>query len=142
MLTLSSNLYGCYTLMNTQYLSRSDAAASCHNRSSGWLATLDTSDKLAIPGLLGVSMDTYIGLYKTTGCTLTGCAGKLAWDTYGGISASTTGYTLNMDSGQPKTNSNLYFSIKFTTGTFSWQDSTGSFSLPYLVMMICYCEVY
>ena len=125
----SNTSFGCFVLIKAS-AARSSAAVACNNMNSGWLATFDTLDELSIPGSLGVVSDTYFGLHKTSACTLSACNNKLAWESYGGIPASVSGYTLNMDSQQPKTSNNLYFSIK--SSNTKWQDVSGLASLHYI----------
>jgi len=79
---LPDSSFGCYKLA-VSLQNRSAASMECNSDSNGWLATLDTSDKAqVIPNSLGLMMDTYIGLRKTSVCVLSGCLEKLSWDTY------------------------------------------------------------
>lgn len=80
--------------------SRSDAHSACHNDENGWLATLDTTAlATGVVTEYGITVDTYIGLYKGIDCNspLT-CQYDLLWDYAwnGGPPASSIGKTANM----------------------------------------------
>ena len=88
----------CYKYDPASVLTREGARNSCANI-GGWLATLDTAAIAhGVASALGISSDTYFGLYKEVPCESVGCDGKYLWDTSAGRAASTTGYTANMAS--------------------------------------------
>ena len=72
-----------------------DARAICRSE-LGRLAALNTAVRLGVPSFLGATKFTYFGLYKSTPCETTGCAGLLLWDACTGCTAPTGGETLNM----------------------------------------------
>jgi hypothetical protein len=81
----------CFQYITDPKVDRGDAQTACQALNSGWLATLDTSSLATAVVDNFDADDAYFGLYKTSGCELTGCVDNLAWE-----SSSTTGYFSNM----------------------------------------------
>lgn len=84
---------GCYKYV-ANVLSRSAAATACSGSESGWLANLNEEWKLSIPTALGVTTNTWFGLFRTTSCFLWWCNHQFQWS---GVSPPTDGYSLYMD---------------------------------------------